>query len=867
VLFTRRGRYKELSESIREHLDEKIADFMERGMTRDEADRTARREFGNVTLIEQRSREVWQSPTLESIHADLRFALRQFRKAPGFTSTVILVLALGVAASVSIFAFVDAALLKPLPFQDPSRLVAVFESTATCRECSFSYLDYQDWKRGNSVFRSFEIWEDDAYLWRNSAGVESLRVARVSGGFFETLGVTPMLGRLFTTPDDTPAAPRTVVLPYGTWKRFFGGRTDVLGESITLDNNAYTVIGILPRDFQFAPRAAELWVTIHDSGPCEKDRACRPFYALARLKDNISIAAAFANTRSVAANLQKQYPQSNSGQDALVEPFRDSITGDIRPILLILLAGSVLLLLIACVNIASLFLVRAESRRREMAVRGALGASVARLVHQLLVEAALLVALSVAVGLSAAWGAVRLLAALIPERVLRGMPYFESIGFDRRVFIFVAMVSLLAMAVCTAAPISRLSLADLRAGLANAARSSSTVWRRFGSHLIVVELALAIVLLAAAGLLGKSFYRILHVDLNFNPDHLATLEIDADTGYDTTARQLSLNRRLLGVLDAVPGIESAATVTTLPVTCNCDATPYRVLGHPWNGTQQLALSRTVSSDYFATLQTRLLSGRFLSETDDAAHPPVVLINRTMAQRFFPSEDPIGRTIGDAALSPGSLHQVVGVVDDIRESGLDDSLRPALYFPAKQNPAHYFFIVVRTAQDPAIVMPALAAAIHHLDPNIGVRNEFTMVGHLHYGAASYLHSSSAWLTGGFAICALLLGVIGLYGVIAYSVSQRTCEIGVRMALGAQRSTISRLILGEAAFLVLLGLIFGVAVSFFTGRFLRSLLFGVASWDPSILTGVSVTLAAAALIAAWIPARRAAAINPIEALRNE
>jgi hypothetical protein len=256
-----------------------------------------------------------------------------------------------------------------------------------------------------------------------------------------------------------------------------------------------------------------------------------------------------------------------------------------------------------------------------MAVRGALGASGARLVHQLLIEAAFLVTLSVAVGLPAAWGAVRLLAALIPERVLRGMPYFESIGFDRRVFIFVAMVSLLALAVCTAAPISRLSLAGLRAGLANAARSSSTVWRRFGSHLIVLELALAIVLLAAAGLLGKSFYRILHVDLNFNPDHLATMEIDADTGYDTAARQLSLNRRLLGVLDAFPGVESAATVTTLPVTCNCDATPYRVLGHPWNGTQQLALSRTVSSDYFATLQTRLLSGRFLSETDDAAHPP------------------------------------------------------------------------------------------------------------------------------------------------------------------------------------------------------------------------------------------------------
>ncbi len=867
-VLTPRRRCTELSDSIREHLDEKIADLIDRGMTREEAARTARREFGNVTPIEERSREAWRWPALESSLADVYFALRQLRKAPGFAVTAILVLALGIAASLSIFIFVNAALLKPLPYQDPSRLVAVFESTTSCPECSFSYPDYQDWKRGNSVFRSFEIWEDDAYLWRSSAGVESLRVGRVSGGFFHTLGVTAVLGRLFSSADDTPAEPRAVVLPYATWQRLFGGRADIVGESITLDNNAYTVIGVLPRNFQFAPRAAELWVTIHDLGYCERDRSCRPFYGLARLKDGISVSAALANTSAIGAQLQKQYPQSNHGQGALVMPFSDSVTGDIRPILLILLTGSVLLLLIACVNVASLLLVRAESRRREMAVRGALGASLARLTRQLVIEAALFVALSVSFGLVVAWGTARFLAALIPERVLRGMPFFQTVGFDHRVLFFVAAVSLVALAVCTAAPASRLSITDLPADLANGARSSSSAWRRFGSNLVVVELALAIVLLAAAGLLGKSFYRILHVELNFNPAHLATLEIDANTGYDNAARQLALSHSLMEAVSAVPGVESAGIVSShLPVTCNCDATAYRLLGHPWNGTQQLAVTSNVSADYFATLQTRLLSGRFFTETDDTSHPPVVIINRTMAQQFFHGQDPIGQNIGDQVLSLSSLHQVIGVVDDIREGGLNEPLRPAVYFPVNQNPGNYSFLVARTKQNPAGTLPALVSAIHRLDPEIGVRNEFTMTEHIHDGSASYLHSSAAWLVGGFATCALLLGVIGLYGVIAYSVGQRTREIGVRMALGAQRSSIDRLILGEAAYLVLFGLVIGTAASFLTGRFLRSLLFGVRSWDLSILIGVSATIAATTFIAAWIPARRAAATDPMQALRTE
>lgn len=866
--FSRNHRYDELSQSIREHLDEKIADLMDRGMAKDEAEHAARREFGNVTRIEERSREVWQWPTLESILADLGFALRQFRKAPGFALTAILVLALGIGTSSSIFTFLNAALIKPLPYQVPSRLVGVFESTPSCPQCSISYPDYLDWKNSNAVFRSLEIWEAGGYLWRSPTGAVALRTARVSGGFFQTLGVNPILGRLFTSADDTPSATRTVVLPYATWQRLFGGRNDVLGQSITLDNDAYTVIGILPPSFQFAPRAAELWVTIHDLGSCEKDRACRPFYGLARLRDGVSISAALANTRAIATQLEKQYPRSNHDQGALVISLSDSIIGDIRPLLLILLASSVLLLIIACVNVAALLLVRAENRRHEMAIRGALGASLMRLSRQLVIEAALLVAASVVFGFAVAWVIVDFLAALIPERVLRGMPFFATIGFDHRVLLFVTVISFIAWAVCTAAPLSRLSNTNLRAGLANGARTPSSAWKRFGSNLVVIELSFAIVLLVAAGLLGKSFYHVLRVDLNFNPSHLATLEIDANTGYDTAARQFELSRRLIDTVSSVPGVTSAGIVESfLPVTCNCNPISYRVLGHPWNGTQTLIQSRTVSAGYFATLQVRLLSGRFFRDTDDASHLPVAVINRTMARQFFRGEDPIGKTIGDEALSSTSLHQVVGVIDDIREGGLNDPVRPAVYFEVNQSPSNYLFLAARTAQEPAAALSSIVTAIQRLDRGIGVRNEITMIQHIHNGSTFYFHSSATWLVGAFAGCAFLLGVVGLYGVIAYSVGQRTREIGVRMALGAERSSICRLILTEATSLVLLGLLIGIGISFLTGHLLESLLFGVRSWDLSILAIVSATLTAAALSAAWMPARRAAATDPMQALRNE
>ena len=805
---------------------------------------------------------------MESMLQDLRFAIRQLGKNPGFAGTAILVLALGMAASVAIFAFVDAALLKPLPYQNASRLVVAYEATNSCRECNLSHPDYLDWKKTNTVFSSFEAWDASVYLWRSAEGVQAVRSAHVTGGFFRSLGVAAILGRVFTDTDDTPAAPGTVVLMYGTWQSRFGGRRDIVGQSLILDNAPYSVIGVLPREFHFAMRAAEFFTTIHYPSRCEESRDCHDLYGLGRLRDGISLEAATAETKAIAARLEKEYPQSNKGRSARLVPFRDAIVGDIRPTLLVLSSGAGLLLLIAYVNVASLLLVRAESRKRETVLRGVLGASVGRLIRQFVTEGVLLVTVAAALAMPAASAAIPRLFRLIPERRLRGMPYFRDAGLHPHVLMFAAAISLLAVVVFSVTPVLRLSLSSLREDLAGGGRGSAGIlWKRFGSNLVAAELAIAMVLLASAGLLGKSLYRMFHVDLNFNPANLATLEIDVHgAGYQTNDQLWTLSRRLVEHISVMPGVMSVAHTSDLPITCNCDSTEFRALGHPWYGEHHQVLQRETSADYFNVLRARLMAGRFYTEADDSSKPRVAVINRALANRFFPGEDPVGRTIGDAELSQQSLAQVIGVVDDVREGDLVEPLVPAVYYPFKQDPSG-LFLVVRTGQDPAPMMPSLIRAIHQVDASLGVRNEFVMADRINDSPAAFLNRSSAWLVGGFAVSALLLGVIGLYGVIAYSVSQRTREIGVRMALGAQRGAVYRLILGQAGSVAAVGIVVGLGCSIPAARLLRGLLFGVQSWDVPTLIGVAVVLGICALLASYLPALRAASVDPVEALRAE
>jgi predicted permease len=859
----------ELEEEMAFHREEKEKEMREAGVGADAAHHAAMREFGNATRLKERSYEV-MGFRFETFLQDLHFALRQLRRSPGFAVTAVLMLALGIGASVSIFAFVDAALIRPLPYKDPTRLVDVAETARVFPRSNLAYLDYLDWKRMNKVFTQLEAYTGTGYLMTTPSGIEPVPGSRVTAGFFRVLGVSPILGRDFYDGEDLPGAADNVILTYQTWQERFGGNKNIIGQTVRLDGKPNTIIGVLPATFHFAPRGrAEFWATIRDPTSCEKRRGCHNLFGVGRLKDGVTVEMALAEMKGIAKQLEAQYPGTNRDQGASVMLLSEQIVGDIRPILLTLLGGAALLLAIACVNVSSLLLVRSEARRLEIAVRGALGASRSRLARQFTTEALVLVLMGGVVGLLFAYGAVQVLLRLLSKDMLGYMPYLRGIGMNAHVLLFATAIAVLAAVLFTAAPALRLPLGQLREGLTEGGRSSAgTFWRRIGSNLVVVEITIAVVLLVGAGLLGKSFYKLLHVDLAFQPDHLATAQIVLPkTTYEKDPQIVAASREILRRLASLPGVKSAGMTTMLPVTGNGNTNWIRIVGKPYNGEHNEVNQREVSADYFKALEAKLIKGRFFTNDEDASKPKVVVINKAFARIYFPGEDPIGQKIGDTELKPDSLREIIGVVDDIKEGSLDSEVWPAQYDPTNQNAENYVSVVVRTQQDERSVLPAMAAVVHDFDPGIGVFDEATMVQRIDDSQTAYLHRSSAWLVGGFAALALLLSVVGLYGVIAYSVSQRTREIGVRMALGAQQSTVYRMVLKEAGRLTGFGIVAGLGCSILVATLMRKLLFGIRTWDMSTLAAVAVVLGASALLASYFPARRAASVNPVEALRVE
>ncbi len=807
---------------------------------------------------------------MNGLFQDLRYSLRQLRKRPGFAATAILVLALGMSASVAIFAFVDAALIKPLPYANPDRLVDVTESAEMFPRANLSYPDYLDWKRLNTVFSSMEVYNGTGYLLRTADGTTPAPGVRVSDGFFGTLGIAPILGRDFYAGEDLPSAPHTVILSYSTWRNRFGGRKDVIGEAVTLSGIPHTIVGVLPSDFQFAPRGnAEFWTTLHADDHCSKSRGCHNFDGIGRLKDGITVAMALANMKTIAKQLEQQYPADNRGQGASVLPLSEVIVRDIRPIFLVLLAGAGLLLVIACVNVSSLLLVRSESRKREIAVRGALGASRGRLIRQFMTEGIVLVGAGCLLGLLAADGAMRILISLISTDMLAYMPYLIGIRLNLHVLAFAGTVCIFAAILFALPPVLRLPLTKLREGLTEGGRGyAGTLWRRFGANLVVVELAIAVVLLVAAGLLGKSFYRLLHVDIGFQSEHLATVGVQLpEVTYAKDPQIVAVAHQIVNRISSLPGVESVGLTTVLPVSFNGNTTWIRIVGQPYNGEHNEVNQREVNSALFTTLRAKLSRGRYFTEAEDKSKPLVVLINQALARKYFPGQDPIGKKIGDTSLSEKSLAEVIGIVDDVKDGSLDSEIWPAVYYPFNQNTDSDFSLVVRTSDAEQSLLPTMVAAIHEIDPGIGTRDESTMIDRINDSPTAYMHRSSAWLVGGFAALALCLGVVGLYGVIAYSVTQRTREIGVRMALGAQRSSVYQLILREAGWLVGVGICVGLLCSVAAASLMGSLLFGVRAWDVTTLAAVAVVLACSALLASYIPARRAATVDPMVALRCE
>jgi predicted permease len=858
-----------MNDEIESHIEMQAEENERAGMSPAEARRRAILKLGGAEHTRQAYRDRDTLPLIENFLHDLRFAFRQLGKNPGFALTAILMLTLGFAASIALFAFVDAALLKPLPYQQPQRLVAVYESGVSFAHSNLSYDDYLDWKRLNKSFQSLDAWSRTGYALRTHDGVEPVLAIRVTDGFFRTLGIKPILGRDFHAGEDLPTGPRNAVISYTTWQRRFGGRDDVIGKVVSLSDVSYTIVGVLPKGFSFAPRgAAEFWTPFHAESECDLRRSCHSMYGVGRLKDGVSLAQAQEDLQGIAAGLAKIYPE-NKGQGAALLTLTEAVVGQVRPILLVLLAGAGLLLLIACVNVSSLLLVRAESRRREMAVRGALGASPLRLMRQLFTEGVTLVLMGSALGLGAALGLAQILLRLIPEPMLSGMPFLRDIGMSWHLAAFTSTIGLASTLLFALTPLVRLPKSDLHDSLSDGARGSAgTLWRRMGSNLVVVELAIAMVLLAGAGLLGKSLYRLLHVDLRFDPDHLAMFDVSASRGvYKKDVDIERVNRTIAERLNQVPGVASAALTSDAPVGFNGDTDWLRFEGHPYNGEHNEALERDITPSYFSTLRVKLLEGRFFTSNDDATHPKVAIINQALAKKYFRDENPIGKRVGNLDLKPDSMKTIVGVVDDLREGPLDEGIWPAIYYPMYQSGDTYMSAVVQTKGSEAAMLPALVAAVRSVDPDLAIVDQTTMDLRIQSSPTAYVHRSAAWLVGGFAILAALLGAMGLYGVVAYSVGQRTREIGVRMALGAQRGAIYRLVLKEAGRLTVLGVAAGVACSIAVLSLMGKLLFEVKAWDAPTLVGVSLLLSAAALAASYVPAHRAASVNPVEALRAE
>ncbi len=869
-MFRRKRSADDFAAEIKAHLELEADELESEGVKKEDARRKAKVEFGNAQTAQERfhlrGRVVW----FDNLLHDLRFAVRQLVRKPSFGCVAFLVLALGIGTCVAIFAFVDAALLEPLPYANPDRIMSVSESDTSLPGWPLSYPDFLDWQALNKSFSSLDVYTGSGYLLGTKGGGEPVHGERVSGGFFRTLGVHPILGRDFNPEENRLGGPNVTLLSYGAWVHRFGAQPEVVGRTVDLDNQPYTIVGVLPQSFTFALSSnAEFWVPINTLSLHEHSRGFYNFFGIGRLRDGVTVQAAQSEIMAISQRLQLQYAITGHDLNAGVTPFSEVVVGNVRPILLTLLSGAGLLLLIACVNVSSLVLVRAESRRREIAVRGALGATQARLAKQFVAEGLLLAVFGGGAGILVAASLIKLLARLVPQNMASGMPFLDSAGLNTHTIGFAAAITFLTALLLSVTPMLRISFQQVGAGLHDGDRgAASQIWRRLGANLVVVELAIAVILLAGAGLLGRSFYRLLHVPIGFDESHLITAEVSVPGAiYGTSAQIVELYREVLRRATSLPGVTSAGLTSRLPVQCDCNTDGIKIEGRPDHGEHNEVNERHISTNYLRTLKASLIRGRFFTEGDDASKPGVAVINQMLARKYFPGQDPIGQTIDDDEGGRPSTWQIVGVVDDVREGPLDANVAPTEYFPLNQIGEHSFTLAVRTSQEGNALLPELVSTLHQINSNLGVSDESTMIEKIDTTQTALLHRFSAWLVGGFAAVALILGVVGLYGVISYSVSQRTREIGVRMALGAQRGSVYSLITRQAAWLTFAGLSIGLLCSLGTSMLMRNLLFGVQAWDAMTLVLVSVLLGLASLAASFLPARRAASVNPVEALRAE
>jgi putative ABC transport system permease protein len=801
--------------------------------------------------------------------ADLRYAFRMLAKSPAFTFVAILTLGLAIGANTAIFSVVNAVLLRPLPYPQSEQLVRVFGTQPTLPEAPTSPANFLEWQTENQVFTRIATWNGQGFNLTGTDKPERVIGARVSSDMFQLLGVQPVIGRDFSAEEDRDGAERVVILSYDFWQRRFGGDPNAIRQTIKLSDQTYTVIGVMPRGFAFPSTRSQIWTPMAFNAAERATRDTNFIDVVARVKPGVSLEQAQANMTAVAQSQAQRYPQTNVGIGVKVVSLQEQMVGNVRPMLVVLFGAVGFVLLIACANVANLLLARAAARHREMAIRGALGASRSRVVRLLLTESILLAIVGGVIGLLLAIWSLDLLVSLKPAN----LPRLAEIGVNRTVFLFTATVSLLTGVLFGLVPAWQVSKTDLNEGLKESGRGSDTPRRqRMRSLLVISEVALSIVLLVGAGLMIRSFARLLAVDPGFRPDHVLTGFVSLPVAkYSKREEQVAFYDRLLERLHNVPGVSAAGIVTDIPLLGG-SSTGFDVDGRPPALPGQRAMTdyRIINSDYFAAMGMHMVKGRAFAKTDTETAPAVVIINETLAARHFAGEDPIGKRLKLSG-GPADLREIVGVVADVRNYGLDEEVKPEVYVPFFQSAAGYLAnqtstltVVVRSTIDPTALTQTLRDQVQALDKDQPVSAIKTMEGYLDESIAQ--RRFNVLLLGVFAGLALVLAAVGIYGVIAYTVTQRTHEMGIRIALGARAGDILRLVFSNSLATTIIGIVTGLVAAFALTRLLRSLLYQVTATDPVVFATIPLLLLAVAAIATYFPARRAMKVDPISALRE-
>ena len=846
-----------LAEEMRFHLDMEAGDNRENGMDPDEARYAARRRFGNATLLKEASREAWGWVFLDRLAQDLKYGVRTLRKSPGFTAVAVLTFALGIGINSAVFTLVDAFLFRPAPVAGADRLVSLTDKSDKYSGWPISYPNFLDWKEQNRVFDDMAAYRVGSRVLSDSAGAERVRMLEISEGFFQLLQTNPLLGRDFVHEEHQPGGDPVALLSYELWQRRYQGAASILGNRLSISGTSFTVIGILPPGFRIGPRA-DVFTSIEQWGR-ESRASHNSLYGIARLKPGVTVEQASSHMDVIAAGLEQQYPQANRRRRVDILPFGRARVREIQTAMLVLMGAVGLVLLIACANLSNLLLAKASGRGREVAVRKALGASRGRLIRQFLIESLLLAAIGGVAGLLFASWCCQGLLALIGD--LDRWPGGEPLGgihVDARVLAFTMLLTLLAGAIAGLVPAFQVSSGGLTAALKEGSRTGAAGWegRRVRDVLVTAETALALVLLAGAGILTRALYHLLTLDPGFDARNVLSLSI----AQPASRPSKEVCTRLIEELQALPGVDSAALTFPLPFGHGFSAGDFSVEGAPPPSAGRYPSARIhyVSPGYFRVLGLRLVKGRWFTREDEQA----AVINQTMARQCWPGEDPVGRRFRVGSPVPNSpWYTVTGVAANTKENGLDKSETPEIYRPVSSASD----LLVRTAGPPSAMIAAIRARIRSVDKDLAVYDVVPLDRRI--SESLWGHRTLTWLLAIFSAAALALAAVGIYGVAAHSIGRRTQEVGIRIALGARPGQVLGMVVAQGMRPVVIGIALGIAGAAAATRALGSMLFGVKPADPLAFGSVAVLLAIVALVACWLPARRATRVDPMEALRYE